>query len=36
MSEKSDAKPYNLEERTLLFAKSVIDFVGRNTEDACQ
>lgn len=29
MSEKSDAKPYNLEERTLLFAKSVIDFVGR-------
>ena len=28
MTEMRDAKPYNLEERTLLFAKTVIDFVG--------
>jgi four helix bundle protein len=27
MTEKRDAKPYNLEERTLLFAKTIIDFV---------
>jgi four helix bundle protein len=28
MTEKRSGKPYNLEERTLLFAKTVIDFVG--------
>jgi four helix bundle protein len=28
MTEKRGEKPYNLEERTLLFAKTVIDFVG--------
>lgn len=29
MAETQGGKPYNLEERTLLFAKTVIDFVGR-------